>query len=63
MGQYIATDMQLKEPACSLYSFTSASRAATSPLIVADSAGGRFYGVDGSGYDGSCNYLVGSGIE
>lgn len=37
MGQYIAADMQLKEPACSLYSFTSASRAATSPLIVADS--------------------------
>ena len=53
MGQYIAADMQLKEPACSLYSFTSASRAATSPLIVAGSAGGRFYGKDGSEYDDS----------
>jgi hypothetical protein len=53
MGQHIAADMQLKELACSLYSFTSASRAATSPLILADGVGGRFYGKDGPKYDGS----------
>jgi hypothetical protein len=53
MGQYIATDVQLKEPACNLYSFTSASRAATSPLMVVDSAGGRIYGEDVSEYDSS----------